>query len=133
VPNFARYIFSALKQILDDYLLKLPWNMLIIVSICCWMFWCIAGTIWMSFGSKIVNFTPHARRNSLLAKYFANSEILQTDAQKKSLLATSSDLANLILACWLNVGSVVHSEAFLSMFYNFITLKQHIGNAYNIK
>jgi hypothetical protein len=28
---------------------------------------------------------------------------------------------------------VVHSKAFLSTFYNFITRKQHLGNAHNIK
>jgi hypothetical protein len=104
-----------------------------IVFICCWMFWCIAGTIRMSFGSKIANFAPQARRNSLLAKYFANSEILQTGAQKKSLLAKFSGRANMLLACWSILGSVVHYEAFLSTFYNFITPKQHLGNAYNIK
>jgi hypothetical protein len=77
------------------------------------MFWCIAGTIWMSFGSKMQNFTPQTRRNSLLAKYFANSKILQSLAQKKLLLAQLSDLANMLLACWPILGSVVHSDAFL--------------------
>jgi hypothetical protein len=87
----------------------------------------------MSFGSKMQNFTPQTRRNSLLAKYFANSEILQSLAQKKSLLAKVAVVVVMLLACWLIVGSMVHSEAFISSFYNFITPKQRLGNAHNIK
>jgi hypothetical protein len=109
---------------LVDYMIKLPWNMFIIVSICCWMFWCIVESNWTSFGSKIANSAPQTRRNSLLAKYFANSKILQKPAQKILLKAKLSVLASMLLACWLNVGPVVHSEAFLSSFYNFITPKQ---------
>jgi hypothetical protein len=37
------------------------------------------------------------------------------------------------LACWPILRPVVHSEAFLSTFYNFVTPKQHLGNAHNIK
>jgi hypothetical protein len=85
------------------------------------------------FWVKIAKSAPHIRRNSLLAKYFANSEILQSLAQKKSPLAKLAVVANMLLACWLIVGPVVHSEAFLSSFYNFITPKQHLGNAHNIK
>jgi hypothetical protein len=49
------------------------------------------------------------------------------------LIANPFGLQQVFLACWLLVGTVVHSEAFLSMFYNFITLKHHLGNAHNIK
>jgi hypothetical protein len=65
------------------------------------------------FWVKIANFVSQTRRKSLLAKYFANSEILQTEHAPGSLIETSSGPANMLLACWLLVGSVVHSEAFL--------------------
>jgi hypothetical protein len=97
------------------------------------MFWCNAGSIRTSFGSKIANSAPQTRRNSLLAKYFANSEILQKPAQKISLIAKQSVPASMLLACGLTIGPVVQSEAFLLPFYNFITPKQRLGNAHNIK
>jgi hypothetical protein len=95
--------------------------------------WCIAGSNWTSFGSKIAKSAPLTRRNSLLAKYFANSKILQTTAHNISLLAQLAAVANMLLACWLILGPMVHSEAFLSSFYNLITPKQHLSNAHNIK
>jgi hypothetical protein len=82
---------------------------------------------------QIANFTPQTRSKSLLAKYFANSEILQTAAQKITPSAKVSGWANMLLACWPILGSEVRSEAFHSMFYNFITPRQHLGNAHNIK
>jgi hypothetical protein len=84
------------------------------------------------FWVKIANFVPQTRRKSLLAKYFANSEILQIGTQKKSLIAKFSGRASMLLAYWSIPGSVVHSEVFLSSFYNFVTPKQHLGNAHNI-
>jgi hypothetical protein len=119
------------------------------VYICCWMFWCIAGTIRMSFGSKTGNFVPQTRRTTLLAKstliakffrmnhaiseIYANSEIDRMSHAPAELLAQLSGLGQLALACWPSSGTVVHSIAFLSTFYNFITPKQHLGNAHNIK
>jgi hypothetical protein len=107
--------------------------MFIIVSICCWIYMVYCRIDLDKFWVKIAKYAPHTRRNSLLAKYFANSEILQSLSQKKSLLAKVAVVAIMLMACWLIVGLVVHSEAFLSSFYNFITPKQHLGNAYNIK
>jgi hypothetical protein len=68
-----------------------------------------------------------------ISENFANSEILQTGPRPR--VANSDFLCSCQLAFGLlhNVGSVVHSEAFLSMIYNFITPKQHLGNAHNIK
>jgi hypothetical protein len=66
-------------------------------------------------------------------KNHANSEILRMNHAPAELLAQLSGLGQLALACWPNSGSVVHSEAFLSTFYNLITPKQHLGNAHNIK
>jgi hypothetical protein len=72
-------------------------------------------------------------KNYAISEIYANSEILQAGHAPGALIAQASDLANMILACWPILGSVVHSEDFLSMFYNFITPKQHLGNAHNIK
>jgi hypothetical protein len=103
----------------------------------------------MSFGSKTGNFVPQTRRTTLLAKstliakffrmnhaiseIYANSEIDRMSHAPAELLAQLSGLGQLALACWPSSGTVVHSEAFLSTFYNFITPKQHLGNAHNIK
>jgi hypothetical protein len=115
------------------YMLLWPWNKFRNVYVCCWMFWCIAGTIRMSFGSKIGDLVPQTRRTTLLAKFYANSVAPQKSHAPGALLAQPSGMANLILACWPSLGSVVRSDAFLSSFYNFITPKQHLGNAHNIK
>jgi hypothetical protein len=85
------------------------------------------------FWVKIGNLVPQTRRTTLLAKFYANSVAPQKSHAPGALLAQPSGMANLILACWASLGSVVRSEAFLSTFYNFITLKQHLGNAHNIK
>jgi hypothetical protein len=107
--------------------------MFINVLICCWMIMVHCRIKLDEFWVKIANFVPQTRRKSLLAKYFANSEILQTAAQILSLLAQLSGMANMLLACWSILGLVVHSRAFLSSFYNFVTPKQHLNNAHNIK
>jgi hypothetical protein len=65
-----------------------------------------------------------------------NCKINTTDPKKLapgSLKAKPSGPVSTLLACWLFVGPVVHSEAFLPSFYNFITPKQHLSNAHNIK
>jgi hypothetical protein len=120
------------KLIHDDYSL-LPWNMLFIAFVCYWMFWCIAGTIEMCFGSKIADLVPQTRRNSLLAKILLIAKFFSRSHAPGALLAQPSVLASMLFGCWLILGSVVHSEVFLSSIYNFITLKQHLGNAHNIK
>jgi hypothetical protein len=99
---------------------SLPWNMFRNVYICCWMFWCIAGTIRMSFGSKTGNFVPQTRRATLLAKstliakffrmnhaiseIYANSEIDRMSHAPGALLAQPSGPANMLHGCWLSVG-----------------------------
>jgi hypothetical protein len=47
------------------------------VYICCWKVLCIAGTSFEVFGVKIRVLHFRTRKKSLLAKYFANSEILE--------------------------------------------------------
>jgi hypothetical protein len=107
--------------------------MFINVYICCWMIMVHCRIKLNKFWVKIGNLVPQTRRTTLLAKFYANSEILQAGHAPGALIAQASDLANMILACWPILGSVVHSEDFLSTFYNFITPKQHLGNAHNIK
>jgi hypothetical protein len=68
-----------------------------------------------------------------ISEIFTNSEILQTAAQNISLLVNLAVPAKMFSACWLILGPVVHSEAFLSTYYKFITPKQHLDNAHNIK
>jgi hypothetical protein len=72
-------------------------------------------------------------KNYTISEIYANSEILKMSHAPAELLAQLSGLGQLALACWPSSGFVVHSEAFLSTFYNFITSKQHLGNAHNIK
>jgi hypothetical protein len=72
-------------------------------------------------------------KNYTISEIYANSEILQAGHASGALIAQASGHANMLLACLLYVVSVVHSGAFLSSFYNFIILKQHLGNAHNIK
>jgi hypothetical protein len=72
-------------------------------------------------------------KNYAISEIHANSEILQAGHASGALIAQASGHANMLLACWLYVVSVVHSGAFLSSFYNFIIPKQHLGNAHNIK
>jgi hypothetical protein len=127
----ARCVYDTLKKIHDDYSLKLPWNMLFIVFVCYWMFWCIAGTIEMCFGSKIGNLVPQTRRTALLAKSTLIAKFFRMSHAPGALLAQLSGLANMLLACWSILGSVVHFGVLLSTFYNFITPKRHLGNAYN--
>jgi hypothetical protein len=118
---------------LDLYMLILLWKMFYNVCICCWMFWCIAGAIRMSFGSKIGNFVPQTRRTTLLAKSTLIAKFFRMSHAPAELLAQPSGLGQHALTCWSIPGSVVHSEAFLSTFYNFVTPKQHLINAHNIK
>jgi hypothetical protein len=92
--------------------------MFINASISCWMFMVHCRIEFDEFWVKIAKSAPQTRRNSLLA-HVAISDILCP--------------ANMLLACWLNAGSVVRFEDFLSSFYNFITPKQHLSNAHNIK
>jgi hypothetical protein len=106
--------------------------MFINVYTCCWMFMVHCRIELDEFWVKNCKICT-TRRNSLLAKYFANSKILQTTAHNISLLAQLAAVANMLLACWLILGPMVHSEAFLSSFYNLITPKQHLSNAHNIK
>jgi hypothetical protein len=87
----------------------------------------------MSFGVEIADLVPQTRRNALLAKSTLIAKFFRMSHAPGALLAQLSGLANMLLACWSIIGSVVHFEAFLSTFYNFITLKQHLGNAHNIK
>ena len=68
-----------------------------------------------------------------ISEIYANSEIHRMSHAPAELLAQLSGLGQLALACWPSSGSVVHSEAFLSMFYNYLTPKQHLSNAHNIK
>jgi hypothetical protein len=68
-----------------------------------------------------------------ISEIYANSEIDRMSHAPAELLAQLSGLGQLALACWPSSGSVVHSEAFLSMFYNYLTPKQHLSNAHNIK
>jgi hypothetical protein len=72
-------------------------------------------------------------KNYAISEIHANSEILQACHAPGALLAQVSGPANMFFGCWLSVGSVVRSDAFLSTFYNFVTPKQHLGNAHNIK
>ena len=97
------------------------------------MFWCIAGTIRMSFGSKIAKFCTSDPKSHAISEIYANSEIFRMSHAPAELLAQLSGLGQLALACWPSSGSVVHSEAFLSTFYNFVTPKQYLINAHNIK
>jgi hypothetical protein len=87
----------------------------------------------MGFGAKNCRFGTTDPKNHAISEIFANSEILQADHAPGALIAQASDLANVLLACWPILGSVVRSEACLSSFYNFITPKQHLCNAHNIK
>jgi hypothetical protein len=69
-------------------------------------------------------------------KKIAISEIISLIAKLPRcilLIAKPSDLSNFLLPCWLILGPVVQSEAFLTMFSNFIAPKQHLSNAHNIK
>ena len=68
------------------------------------MFWCIAETIRMSFGSKIGNLVPQTRRTTLLAKFYANSVAPQKSHAPGALLAQPSGPANMLFGCWLSVG-----------------------------
>ena len=79
------------------------------------------------------NFVPQTRRTTLLAKSTLIAKFFRMSHAPAELLAQLSGLGQLALACWPGSGTVVHSEAFLSTFYNFITPKQHLGNAHNIK
>jgi hypothetical protein len=81
--------------------------MYIIVSICCWMYMVHCKIELDEFLVKIAKSAPQTRRNSLLAKYFANSEIFQNFPRCISLIAKLSALANFLLACWLILGPVV--------------------------
>jgi hypothetical protein len=85
----------------------------------------------MRFGSKIAILVPQARRTTLLAKFYANSVAPQKSHAPGALIAQPSGVANLILAFWPSLGSVVRSEVFLSSFSNLITPKRHLGNASN--
>jgi hypothetical protein len=84
---------------------------------------------WVKTG-KICTTDP---KNYAISEIHANSEILQAGHASGALMAQASGHANTLLVCWLYVVSVVHSGAFLSSFYNFISPKQHLGNAHNIK
>jgi hypothetical protein len=103
------------------------------IYVCCWMFWCLAGTIGMSLGSKIAKFVPQTRGTTLLAKYTLIAKFLSKGYAPAAPIAWLSGLGQLALACWSSSGSVVRSDAFLSTIYNFITPKQHLINAHNFK
>jgi hypothetical protein len=121
--------------------------MFINVSICCWMCMVYCRINLDEFWVKIAKSAPQTRRNSLLAQFSLIAKLPRRNSllAQFSLIAQFSEpaqkkLANseilcfgLILACWSILGSVVHSIAFLSSFYNFVTPKQHLGNAHNIK
>jgi len=65
------------------------------------------------FGVKNAKSALQTQRNSLFAKYFANSKIPQDETRQwRNVFA----LANFSFACWLILGPVVQSEAFLVMF-----------------
>jgi hypothetical protein len=88
---------------------------------------------WNEFWVKNWKFGTTDPKSYAISEIYANSEIHRMSHAPAELLAQLSGLGQLALACWPSSGSVVHSEAFLSSFYNFITLKQHLGNAHNIK
>jgi hypothetical protein len=85
----------------------------IYIYICCWMFWCIAGTIRMSFGLEIAKFVPQTRRTTLLAKSTLIAKFFRMSHAPAELLAQPSSFGQHALACWSILGSVVHSIAFL--------------------
>jgi hypothetical protein len=70
------------------------------------------------FWVKNCRFGTTDPKNHAISEMFANSKILQAGHAPGALIAQASDLANVLLACWPILGSVVHSEAFLSTFYN---------------
>ena len=47
-------------------MIKLPWDMFKWSYICCWMYWCITGSNWSSFGSKMAKTRSrkHRKRKS---------------------------------------------------------------------
>jgi len=73
-------------------------------------------------GVKIQVLHFRTRRNSLLAKYFANSEILQMKLAIGEMGLTSSFCQ---LACGLVRGSVESCDTFIAMFSNYKTPKHH--------
>lgn len=85
------------------------------------------------FWVKNCRFGTTDPKNHAISENFANSEILQAGHAPGALIAQASNLVNVLLACWPILGPAVHSEAFLSSYYNFITPKQHLSNAHNIK
>ena len=85
------------------------------------------------FWVKTENFVPQTQRATLLAKSTLIAKFFRMSHAPAELLAQLSGLGQLALACWPSSRSVVHSEAFLSMFYNYLTPKQHLSNAHNIK
>jgi hypothetical protein len=107
--------------------------MLFKVNICCWMIMVHCRIKLDKFWVKTGNFVPQTRRTTLLAKSTLIAKFFRMSHAPAELLAQLSGLGQLDLACWPSSGSVVHSESFLSTFYNFITPKQHLGNAHNIK
>jgi hypothetical protein len=125
--NFDICFDCDLGQILDDYLLKFPWNMFVITFICCWMFGCIAGVHWDEFWVKIENSASQTRRNSLLAKISLIANFLR-QAMKKvapgSLIAHPSGLGSLLLglSALCGVGDAFQSLPFIVLLlYNIKT------------
>ena len=96
-------------------------------------FWCIAGTIRMSFGVKNSKICTTDPKNHAISEIYANSEILQQGLRPSCANSVALWMGQHALACWSIPGSVAHSEASLSTFYNFVTPKQHLINAHNIK
>ena len=60
------------------------------------MFRCIAGTIRMSFGSKIAKFVPQTRRTTLLAKYTLIAKFFSKGYAPAALIAWPSGWASML-------------------------------------
>jgi hypothetical protein len=72
-------------------------------------------------------------KNHAISEIYANSEILRNVPRSRGAISAALWFGQHVFGLLVHPGAVVHSVVFLSSFYNFITLKQHLGNAHNIK
>ena len=124
------YDLRTQMPILVMFMLKVPCKMISNVYTSCWMYMMHYRIELDEFGVKNAKFALQTRGNSLLAKYFANSEIFPDETRHWRI---GSDFPIFQLAYGLVWGPVVSSDTFLAMFFNVKTPKHHRINAHYIE
>jgi hypothetical protein len=107
--------------------------MYINVYVCCWMIIVHCRIKLNKFWAKTGKLVPQTRRTTLLAKSTLIAKFFRNVPRSRGAISAALWFGQHVFGLLVHPGAVVHSVVFLSSFYNFITLKQHLGNAHNIK